>query len=144
MAETLAPHTPLIIEDVALKLDGVDYATACDSITIVPTTTKVRWKPVNGRKSTKVAKPDWALTLNVGQDFDKAGLSAQLIQRHGESVTFELSPASGSVEKITGSVTLEAGQFGGASEAVATAAVTLDVDGQPVFAWRDGSTTETK
>ena len=136
---TLAPHTPLVIEDVRLSLDGVDYATACDSITLVPTTAKVRWKPVNGRKSTRVPKPDWALTLNLGQDFDRAGLAAQLIERHGESVPFILTPEGSGAAQIAGNVTLEAAQFGGASEAVATSAVTLDVDGQPQFTWRESA-----
>lgn len=136
MAEPLA-FDPLIIDHVSLTLGGVDYASACDSVILAPTTPKVKFKPVNGRSRTKVAKPDWALTLNLGQDFDKAGLSAQLIDRHGEAVPFTLSPEGESAaSQITGTVVLEAGQLGGASATVATTSVTLDVDGQPSFTWR--------
>lgn len=132
----LQPHNPLVIEDVALTLGTKEFSTAVDSTILVPTTVKARWKPVNGKKTTRVAKPDWALTLNLGQDFDNSGLLHELIENHGETVPFILSPnGSSDVAKIEGFVTLEAAQAGGASEAIATSAVTLDVDGQPTFTW---------
>lgn len=140
MAE-LQDFEPLVIEDVRLELDGVDYATALDSVLLVPTTTKNKWKPVNGHKKPRVARPDWVLTLNVGQDFDKASLTAQLITRHGQNVPFVLTPQDGAVAKIEGTVTLEAVQVGGASEAVATSGVSLDVDGQPKWTWNESGAT---
>jgi hypothetical protein len=125
-----------VIEDVALTLGDKEFSTACDSIVLVPTTTKARWKPVNGKKKTVVAKPDWALTLNLGQDFDTTGLTHELIAGHGTSVPFTLKPLGASdAAEISGSVTLEAVQVGGGSETIATSAVTLDVDGQPTFVW---------
>lgn len=132
----LQPHNPLVIEDVMLTLGTKEFSTACDSITLVPTTTKNRWKPVNGLKKTIVARPDWALTLNVGQDFDTAGLTHELIEGHGTSVPFTLKPLGTSdAAEISGNVTLEALQVGGGSETIATSGVTLDVDGQPTFVW---------
>lgn len=134
----LAPHAPLIIEDVSLTLDTTDYATALDSVILIPTTTKASWKPVNGMKSTKVARPSWALTLNIGQNFDKAGLSHKLIVDHGKEVAFTLKPNGESdAAAITGTVVLEAHQLGGAAETIATASVTLDVSGQPEFVWAE-------
>lgn len=136
---TLQPHNAIVIEDVMLTLDGKEYSTACDSVILVPTTTKNRWKPVNGQKKTRVAKPDWALTLNLGQDFDVTGLTHALIDGHGETVPFILQPLGATdAAKISGSVTLEAVQLGGASEAIATSGVTLDVEGAPVFVWSTG------
>lgn len=136
MAESEArAFDPVIIEDVLLSLDGVDYAEALDSVILAPTTAKTKFKAVNGKKKSRVAKPDWVLTLNHGQSFDRASLTAQLITRHGESVPFILTPQSGSLAKIEGSVTLEAVQVGGAAEAVATSGVSLDVDAQPKFTW---------
>lgn len=132
----LQPHNPLVIEDVALTLGTKEFSTACDSVTLVPTTTKTRWKPVNGKATTRVARPSWALTLNLGQDFDTAGLTHELIEGHGTTVPFILAPNGASdTAKIEGFVTLESVQVGGASEVIATSAVTLDVDGQPVFTW---------
>lgn len=133
---------PLVVDNVKLTLDGVDYATALDSVILVPTTTKAKFVPVNGRTKNRVPKPSWALTLNLGQDFDKSSLSAQLIERHGEQVPFILEPEGegSTASKITGIVTLEAGQLGGAAAAVATASVTLDVDEQPAFTWRTATT----
>lgn len=132
----LQPHNGLVIEDVALTLGTKEFSTACDSITLVPTTAKLRWKPVNGKKKTIVAKPDWALTLNLGQDFDTAGLTYELIEGHGTVVPFTLKPLGASdAAEITGSVTLEAVQVGGGSETIAVSTVTLDVEGQPVFTW---------
>lgn len=128
---------PLVVENVSLTLDGVDFAGELDSVTLVPTTAKTKFKPVNGKKKSRVSRPDWVLTLNVGQSFDKASLTAKLIEGHGTNVPFILTPeGEGSVAKISGSVTLEAMQLGGASEAVASSGVSLDVDGQPEFAWR--------
>jgi hypothetical protein len=131
----LQAHNSLVIEDVALTLGTKEFSTACDSITLVPTTAKLRWKPVNGLKKTVVAKPDWALTLNLGQDFDTAGLTHELIEGHGTTVPFILKPNAGDTAEITGSVTLEAVQVGGGSETIAVSSVTLDVSGQPVFVW---------
>lgn len=134
----LAPHNPLIIEDVSLTLDTKDYATALDSVVLIPTTTKAPWKPVNGKKSTRVSRPSWQLTLNVGQDFDKAGLSHKLITDHGAEVAFVLKPnGESSTASITGTVVLEAHQIGGTAETIATASVTLDVSGQPTFVWAE-------
>lgn len=130
---------PLVFEDCMLSLDGKDYASAVDNVTLVPTTTKVNWNPVNGRSVTKVPKPKWAMTLNVGQSFDRAGLTAQLIENHGKAVPFTLTPASGAAAKIEGTVVLEASQIGGGSEDVATAGVTLDINGQPDFTWNTES-----
>jgi hypothetical protein len=132
---TVQPHNAIVLEDVLLKLGTKEFTTACDSIILVPTTTKLRWKPVNGKKKTIVAKPDWALTLNLGQDFDTTGLTHELIEGHGTTVAFELTPAAGETAKVTGSVTLEAVQIGGASETIAVSSVTLDVEGQPIFTW---------
>ena len=135
----LQPHNPLVIEDVMLTLGTKEFSTACDSISLVPTTTKTRWKPVNGKKITRVAKPDWALTLNLGQDFDTAGLTHELIEGHGTTVPFILQPlGSTDTAKIEGEVTLEAVQVGGGSETIAVSAVTLDVSGQPEFTWSTG------
>lgn len=135
----LQPHNSLVIEDVALTLGTKEFSTACDSIVLVPTTTKLRWKPVNGMKKTVVAKPDWALTLNLGQDFDTAGLTHELIAGHGTTVPFTLKPTGTSdTAEIAGSVTLEAVQVGGGSETIAVSSVTLDVSGQPEFTWNSG------
>ena len=130
------PHNSVVLEDVALTLDGKEFSTACDSVVLAPTTGKLRWKPVNGAKRTIVAKPDWALTLNLGQDFDTTGLQHALIEGHGTVVPFTLKPLGESdTASISGSVTLEAVQVGGGSETIAVASVTLDVSGQPAFAW---------
>lgn len=132
---------PVIIEKVSLSLGGTDFAGEMDSVTLVPTTAKTKFKPVNGKKKTRMAMPDWALTLNVGQSFDKASLTAKLIEGHGTEVPFVLTPqGAGSVAKIEGVVTLEAMQVGGASEAVAVSGVTLDVSGQPKFTWAGDAT----
>lgn len=133
---TVQPHNSVVLEDVMLTLGTKEFTTACDSVLLVPTTTKLRWKPVNGKKKTIVAKPDWALTLNVGQDFDTTGLTHELIEGHGTTVPFILQPlGAGELAKIEGSVTLEAVQIGGPSETIAVSAVTLDVEGQPSFTW---------
>ena len=132
----LQPHNPLVIEDVMLTLGTKEFSTACDSVILAPTTVKARWKPVNGLKKTRVAKPDWALTLNLGQDFDTTGLTHELIEGHGTSVPFTLKPLGDSdAAEISGSVTLEAVQVGGGAETIAVSSVTLDVDGQPTFVW---------
>lgn len=133
--------TPLVIEDVALTLDGVDYATALDSVTLTPTSTKLPWKPVNGRKKNRVGKPAWSLALNLGQSFDRAGLTAKLIADHGKTVPFTLQPqgVGTGLASVTGKVLLEAGQIGGGAETVAVASVTLDIDDQPVFTWATGA-----
>lgn len=142
MAEPLA-FEPVVIEDVALTLDGVDYGTALDSIVLTPATTPVEWNPVNGRNRVKYPRPKWTLDLNLGQSFNRAGLTAQLIDRHGESVDFVLQPEGpdAAASKITGRVVLQAGAVGAGAQTIATASVSLSVDGQPGFTWREESGT---
>ena len=120
-----------------LVLGAKEFSTALDSAILTPTTTKLRWAPINGKTKTKVPKPSWALALNLGQDFDSTGLMHELITKHGEEVPFTLTPVgSGTdVAEITGFVTLEAVAVGAAANVIATSAVTLDVNGQPVFTW---------
>lgn len=133
---TLQPHNVVVLEEVSLTLDGKEYSTACDSVTLTPTTTKKVWTPVNGKTITRTPKPKWELGLNLGQDFDTTGLQHALIDGHGSTVPFILKPLGASdAAEITGSVTLEAVQVGGTGEEVGTAAVTLGVSGQPVFVW---------
>ena len=78
------------------------------------------------------------LFRSIGQDFDTTSLQHELITGHGKSVPFILKPqGEAAAAEISGSVTLEAIQVGGASETVAVSSVTLDVDGQPEFTWND-------
>jgi hypothetical protein len=130
----LQPHNDVVIENVMLTLGTKEFSTALDSITLTPTTTKLRRTAVNGKSKTRVPLPDWALALTYGQDFDDTGLSHELLTKHGQEVDFVLKPLGDEAE-ITGTVTLEAGAVGGAAKAIAQSTVTLDVNGQPVFAW---------
>lgn len=140
MAEPL-DFEPVVIQDVAITLDGKDYGTALDSIVLTPATTPVEWNPVNGRNRVKYPRPKWTLDLNLGQSFNRAGLTAQLIDRHGESVDFVLQPEGpdAAASKITGRVVLQAGAVGAGAQTIATASVSLSVDGQPEFTWREDS-----
>jgi hypothetical protein len=119
-----------------LTLGTKEFSTALDSITLTPTTTKLRRTAVNGKSKTRVPAPDWALGLTYGQDFDSTGLSHELLTKHGQEVPFTLQPlGDADAAEITGFVTLEAGAVGGAAKAIAQSTVTLDVNGQPVFTW---------
>ena len=133
---TLQPHNVVLLENVVLTLAGNEYSTACDSVTLTPTTTKKVWTPVNGKKKTVVPMPSWDLALNLGQDFDVTGLQHALIDGHGSTVPFTLKPlGEADTASISGEVTLEAVQVGGTGEEIGIASVTLGVSGQPVFVW---------
>lgn len=132
----LAPHYPLFIDDVVLELDGTEYSTAVDSVTITTTKSKIVWKPVNGRKTTVVGKADFALVLNLGQDFATTGLMHQLVEGHGTIVPFTVKPRAGEIAEVSGTVTLEIpDSMLGAAETVATSAVTLGIEAAPTFVW---------
>ena len=119
-----------------LTLGTKEFSTALDSITLTPTTTKLRRTAVNGKSRTRVPLPDWSLALTYGQDFDDTGLSHELLTKHGQEVSFTLQPLGDTdTAEITGFVTLEAGAVGGAAKATAASTVTLDVNGQPTFTW---------
>lgn len=135
-------YSPLVIEDVHLTLAGTEYADALDSITLTPTTATVTRPAVNGKRKHRAPKPSWVLDLSVGQDFDKASLTAQLIQKHGQVVPFELRPngTATTAAKISGNVMLLAGAIGGAAEGVAASTVSLPVEDQPAFVWNNAAT----
>ena len=137
---TLQPHNEFVVENVMLTLGTKEFSTALDSITLTPTTTKLRRTAVNGVSKTRVPLPDWALALNYGQDFDSTGLSHELLTKHGQEVDFTINPlGAGELAEITGKVTLEAGAIGGAAKTIAASTVTLDVNGQPDFTWNEAT-----
>jgi hypothetical protein len=129
-------YAPLFFKDYILKNPTTDRAEQCSAVTLTPKPTIHTFKgggavPANF----KDLELDWTLDLVFGQDFvEPTSLSRTLLAGAGtvgEGWIFE--PANGAGPTFTVDVLMVPGAAGGTGRAHATASVSLEVIGQPVF-----------
>lgn len=131
-------HNPTIIQNCEVTIDGNTYGASIDSAVAQPTYVTHKWKGVNGKAQTVVGKLDWAVALNLGQDYTDGSLLQTLIDRHGETASITLAPnGTGTGQPtISGTVTLAAvTDVGGKVDEMAVTGTTLAFDGPPVIVW---------
>lgn len=123
---------PIVLRDVLLSIAADDYEKHVSGVTITPTTGSVTW---NGLTPTAAysfpTSTTWALQLDYAQDWDTANsLSRYLFDHEGEEVTMTFEPVKGGLGWRV-DVVIVPGSIGGQVNAVATATVTLGVNGRP-------------
>lgn len=131
-------HNPTIIQNAQITIDGNTYGDSIDSAIAQPTYVTHKWKGVSGKAATRVGKLDWAVALNLGQDYTDGSLLQVLIDRHGEQAQITIAPAGEGVGQptITGTVTLAAvTDVGGKVDEMAVTGTTLAFDGAPTIVW---------
>ena len=128
---------PIILNDVVLVVAADNYEAHVSKVEFVPTTSIVKWK---GLAPTSVhqfpTSSEWVLNLDYAQDWATANsLSQYLFDNEGTSKVFVFKPkkpAAGTAPTWTATAYVSPGAIGGAIDTVATASVSLGVQGKPV------------
>jgi hypothetical protein len=128
---------PIVLNDVVLTVAADNYEAHVSKVEFVPSASMVKWKgltPASVFNFTTLA--DWVLNLEYAQDWaTAASLSQYLFDNEGTSkvVTFKpKKPSTGTAPTWTATVLITPGAIGGAVDSVATASVSLGVQGKPV------------
>lgn len=119
--------SPLTMNNATLKFGTTGYAIAVDSATFTPSHTTTEYRPISGDVLTLVTGTSWKLDLRFAQDWSAASaesFSQYLRDNHGDTVAVEFTPQGGG-KKFTSNVTILEGAIGGASNAIASASVSL-------------------
>ncbi len=94
-----------------------------------------KWVPVSGAVQNSTGALMWEVELNLGQDTKTGGLMQYLVANHGVAGKIEFYPKGGTIPKFAGDIVLKAPNTLGGGVGVATAGVTMKIDGQPVITW---------
>lgn len=132
------PVVPIILNDTELLVEEDNYEAHVSQVQFDPSTNIVRWKGMTPTSNHAFpTTPEWSAILAYAQDWATPNsLSAYLLAHVGERKTFKFRPkkaATGTAPTVTVVVFIAPGTIGGQIDQVATASVTLGVEGQPTF-----------
>lgn len=128
-------YSPYAMTDAVLMLGTDTFEDAINKAEFVPSYTNPTYDTINGSSHAVGDTATWVLNLDFGQDWiASTSLANYLAANDGEAITAELTPISGSGKKMTATVIIRAGAFGGTAKSVSTGTVTLPVSGVPVLA----------
>lgn len=129
---------PIILNDVVLTVGTDNYEAHVSKVQFDPSSTVVKWKGLTPASAFNFGTTaDWTVSLEFAQDWATTNsLSKYLFDNEGTSkvVTFKpKKPATGTAPTWTATVIITPGAIGGAVDSVATASVTLGVQGKPAL-----------
>lgn len=128
-------YSPYALTDAVLTLGTDTFDDAVNRAEFVPSYSNPTYDTINGSSHAVGDAATWVLNLDFGQDYvTSTSLANYLAENDGTAVTCVLEPVSGLGKKLTATVILRAGAFGGTAKQIATATVTLPVSGVPVIA----------
>ncbi|WP_285103907.1 hypothetical protein [Promicromonospora sp. MEB111] len=133
MTQTLA-LVPLVMKNPHIELDGVEYDKSCSTAAVTPTAAVVVWNGFGGAAISDLAGDTWTLDLVLAQDQSTPGSLQSFLNdptKIGTKVPFEVRPTGTTGKGYTGTVLVVPVVVGGAKGAVATATVSLPIDGRP-------------
>jgi hypothetical protein len=130
----LIPLTnPYVMNSATFEIALDDYTAAVSQVQLDPTTQASTWRGIGGDVRRNQSKSEWSCTLGIAQDLAPTGLLRYLLDHDGESAEVTLTPEDGG-PAVEVTLILAAGTIGGTAGAdLATASVTMAVDGTPVF-----------
>ena len=133
---------PIRLSNVLLRIvqgaEGGDYEKHVSQVEFSPSSGSVSWKGLHPEAVYNFSTATtWTCTLAYAQDWSSEdSLSGFLFDHEGETVTMVLQPDNGKViseenPAFRAQVTVVPGTIGGSVDSVATASVTLQVQGRP-------------
>jgi len=136
-------HNILTIKNAVVKLSNsrttpvwVDHSDALDQAKVNISSDDFQWVPISGNIQNQTGALKYEVVLNLGQDTKTGGLLQYLVANHGVAGKIEFYPKGGTTTpKFAGDIILKAPDGLGGPVGVATATVTLKVDGAPVITW---------
>jgi hypothetical protein len=152
MVATIVPVTPFIMKNAVIVFGdaatGQDFATACSSAILTPSSGTVEFKGLKPSAVFTFAQAvTYVLELEYAQDWSvEDSLSRYLFDHKGENVpaTLNFDDATTGSTSWALTVAVSPGAAGGAVDAVATATATLGVVGEPVPTTTPGAVTASR
>lgn len=127
---------PFVLKNVTLKIAADNYEAHVSQVEFTPSASQVTWKSLTPSSVvTDVTTATWTCTIAYAQDWKTANSLAQYLHANeGTAVVAEFVPVVGAVgsPKFTATLVITPGAIGGTVDAIATATVTLAVQGKPV------------
>lgn len=137
--------SPLVLRNAKVNIkngatDVGDFEKAISEVSFTPSTGSVDFKGLTpDAVYSYPTATTWTATLAYAQDWTAAtSLSRYLFDNDGATVTMTFVPNNGAAVSVTNpafraTVTLTSGAIGGSVDSVATASVTLQVQGKPAL-----------
>lgn len=123
---------PLVLKDVLLQLDTLDFAKHVEQVEFTPKADTVTWTGLGGNTHTDVSTATWTATLGYVQDWESAeSLSQYLFENEGQTVAATFKPKSGTGPSFTVDLIITPGSIGGKVSAYAVTTVTLGCAARP-------------
>jgi len=132
-------NKPFMMQNAVLKFVSDDYAAACSAIALVPTASVVTFTGLKKNTSTFPSTATWVCNITYAQDWETASALAQYLFEHeGETIAAQVIPNADDMDAAIGqgfdvNLVIVPGQIGGTVNQVATAQVSLGVDGHPEY-----------
>lgn len=122
-----------VLNDVDLLFPTDDYAASCSSATFTPSSSIVVFKGLKkGKSKSFPTDPTWTLDLEYAQDWKTDdSLSRYLYDHRGETIEGVSFTPTGGGTAWTADIVIAPGAIGGPVDTVATATVSLGVQGEP-------------
>ncbi|WP_163187019.1 hypothetical protein [Cellulosimicrobium sp. SL-1] len=109
-----------------------DYKKHLSGVTFTPTASTVTWNGLGSNSFTDVATATWVCTLDYAQDWETTDSLSRFLHEHeGEEIEVTFKPVSSKLPTIEATLIVTPGAIGGAFGAVASASVSLGVNGRP-------------
>lgn len=127
--------TPIVLKDCVVEIEADDYAAAVSAVTLSPTAQSVAFTGLKpGAVYTDVTEATWQMQLTYAQDWASASsLSRYLFDNEGLTKDAVIKPQSGVGPSFEVEIVITPGAIGGQGQQVATAQVTLGVQGKPTL-----------
>lgn len=129
-------YAPLKFEDYLVTVGGTDHGIECSAVTLTPRPNVMTFR-AGGATPTdyKDVEIDWTLDLEFGQDWSEPTSLSRILLAGAGTVGegWVFTPKSGAGPTFTVDVLMVPGAVGGTGRQHATARVSLEVVGQPVF-----------
>lgn len=125
---------PIVLKDVALKVDADNYEAHVSSVTLTPTVQTKTWKGMTPTATfSDSTAPTWVAALEYAQDWETPdSLARYLFEHQGETVSTLFQPKKGTgLPAFTVDLVITPGPIGGTVDDFATGSVNLGVSGQP-------------
>lgn len=127
--------SPLYMKDVVLSLGSNSYEKVVNSVAFTPSGGIATFKGLTPDAVYSFPQsPTWTCDITYAQDWDTTGsLSRYLFDNEGSTVAATFRPRTGAGPSFTANLFITSGAIGGAVDSVATATVSLGVQGKPTL-----------
>lgn len=125
---------PFVLKDCTLKVGTDNYEAHVSQVQFSPSSSQVNWKGLTPSSVfSDVTTATWTCSLAYAQDWTTANsLSLYLHNHEGETVDVVFQPKAGTGQpSVEATLLITPGAIGGTVDQVATATVTLGVQGKP-------------